>query len=197
MAKPVKSKKDFVKRFLANEFGNRGPNWETYEEWKEHQIVNSREYKPTESVEFELPMYHVRSKTPGGPTFYNLRSWHVKSTIDNHQRDLKDGYYLAEMAPHEYNLIQGEVCRTHRGLELYFSRVKDVPMRMALSTRSETRMGLRADHTLRTYLCPNSYEWLMYLLDEYDGHTIEFSTFSRNWGTLPGYNTVFWEIRLY
>ena len=57
--------------------------------------------------------------------------------------------------------------------------------------------GIMALALLRRYLCPNSYDWMMTLLDRYPDHIVEFNTYSVNWGVLPGFNTAFWEVRLY
>ena len=42
-----------------------------------------------------------------------------------------------------------------------------------------------------------SVEWIYELLENYPDHVIEFNCFTEPWGTLPGYNVVFWEGRSY
>jgi hypothetical protein len=100
------------------------------------------------------------------------------------------------MAPTDKTLFQGEVQRGLWGLDLFYTTVAK-PMREALAVRSEQVNGIIASKLLEKYLCPCSHEWLLYLLESYPDHVIEFSTYSVEWGTVPGYNTVFWEIRKY
>ena len=80
--------------------------------------------------------------------------------------------------------------------ELFYSRVAK-PMREALKEKSFNVTGLEAEILLRYYLCSRSLEWLKILLERYPEHVVEFSSYGVNWGTLRGYNTVFWEVRLY
>lgn len=187
MRKPVKTKQDFVLRFIAGEFGNKGPNWDSLEDWTESVPVHYRLYRG----------YHIRSRTPGGETLYDIYGADLPKTVTENRGSFPDGYYLAEMAPHDLNVIQGEVQRTYLGLTLRYTTVKGWPMRDALGKQSTNVQGLAAKIILQQALCPNSWEWLNFLLDEYNDHVVEFSTFSTNWGTIPGYNTVFWEVRQY
>ena len=57
--------------------------------------------------------------------------------------------------------------------------------------------GLSATQILQAKMNDLSWQWLNYLLEEYPDHVVEFSCFSKCWGTVPGYNTVFWEVRRY
>jgi hypothetical protein len=100
------------------------------------------------------------------------------------------------MAPTEETIFQGEVMWGLWGLELTYTTVA-LPMRDALLKETKLARGIIATFLLKHFLCPNSYEWLQVLLDYYPDHVVEFSTYSVNWGTLPGYNTVFWEVRKY
>lgn len=177
---PVLTKHDFVKRFMAGEFGNKGPNWQSYQEYEASGYHGS---------------VHVRSRVPGGPGQYDVPFdivWEVMAY--NGWND--STHYLAGMAPTEKTLIQGEVQRTPHGLSLYYSRVPK-PMRDSLREGGQSALGLKSYVLLREYLCPTSYDWLWTLLDRYPDHVVEFSTYSTNWGTIPGMNTVFWEVRKY
>jgi hypothetical protein len=108
----------------------------------------------------------------------------------------RQNWYCSEMAPTDLTLLQGEVMRGVWGLGLYYTTVAK-PMRDALAVQSRTARGIIAMSILQRFMDNNSYEWLQYLLDEYHDHVIEFSTYGQNWGTLPNYNTVFWEVRQY
>lgn len=182
---PVLTKQDFVRRFLANEFGNRGPTWDTWREFADSE--------PSDRL------YHLRNRIAGGPTYYNLTwkevwgLWITRPNVGN--------WYVAEMAPTDCTLIQGEVqypvpgtgkC----GLDLYYSTVAK-PMRDSLKEGGRQVSGIVAVELLRYYLDPASLEWLYTLLERYPGHVVEFSTYSVNWGTIPNRNTTVWEVRKY
>ena len=176
---PVLNKKDFVKRFLANEFGNRGPTWNSLEDFKNANYSG---------------LVHLRNRVAGGDTFYDLKP--LQALEKWQEVEDQSRWYCAAMAPTEKTLFQGEVKEGIWGLDLFYTTVAK-PMRDALKEWSKSVSGILAYSLLRQFLCPNSYDWLMHLLAEYPDHVVEFSTFSVQWGTVPGYNTVYWEVRLY
>jgi len=100
------------------------------------------------------------------------------------------------MAPHHETILQGEVKRDLWGLALTYTTVKQ-PMRQALSLQTLHANGLRAKLAIEYAMDQPSLDWLDYLLESYPDHVVEFSSFRRPWGTVPGYNTVFWEVRRY
>lgn len=104
--------------------------------------------------------------------------------------------YISSMAPTHLGIFQGEIQQGVGGYELFYTTIAK-PMREALAIRSKQVYGIIAISLMRYYLCPNSYDWLMVLLDRYPFHVVEFSCYGCNWGTIPNYNTIFWEIRLY
>lgn len=178
--KPVRTKQEFVRRFMADEFGNRGPNWKTLEEYQAAHYQG---------------LVHIRNKQPGGVTLYDV----PQEEVAHHWKRLhcsEQTHYLAGMAPTHLTLFQGEVQRRPEGLTLYYSQVP-LPMRDSLALGGRTVLGILALSLLQHYLCSNSYEWLQFLLDHYVDHVIEFSTYGQCWGTVPNFNTVFWEVRLY
>lgn len=185
---PVLTKADFVKRYAAGEFGNRSPTWQTFEEWYDATV---REWRSVGSVN----SYHLRNRTAGGTTYYAL-SWPNLYEVWVEQSD-KKAWYCSAMCPHEHNLLQGEVMLTTEGVYLNYSTVVGKPMREALAEESKHAYGLRAIFLLKQALNPVSYDWLQVLLDLYPDHTVEFTALSVEWGTLPGYNTLFWEVRRY
>ncbi len=204
---PVLTKKDFVKRYAAGEFGNASPTWNTWQE------VSASNYQG---------MVHLRNRVAGGPTWYNIPANYVEpvlyyvTTLDHKGTAAKarayadynyklkypekpENIYFSGMAPTPKTLLQGEVMRDFRdgSLYLYYSQVKK-PMRDALKEKAAEASGIVADHLLRRYLCPNSREWLYVLLDRYPNHVVEFSAYGEKWGTLaPLFNTCFWEVRHY
>lgn len=182
--KPVLTKRDFSRRYAEGEFGNASPTWQTLPSFVEAVDWSGRQ------------AYHLRNRVKGGPTYYNL---HPREATDRWTKaeDLSQ-WYCSAMAPTELTVIQGEVMiRAPHGLELFYSRAQNLPMRDALQAAPQTAFGISAVTILRYFLCPNSLEWLHTLLSRYADHVIEFSTYDREWGTVQGYNTVFWEVRSY
>lgn len=190
--KPVLSKADFVGRYAAGEFGNASPTWRDYRHWDMYRHRHDGR------------KFHIRNRVAGGPTYYNLdpvsvHSW-WRQLVDN-EGVLEESLYISEMCPTERTLFQGEVKQTEPhsgrcGLDLLYTTVAK-PMRDALAEKSQATSGIIASLLLRHYLCPNSYEWLTFLLEAYPYHVVEFTTLSTQWGTVPGYNTLFWEVRQY
>lgn len=183
MARPVLTKRDFVRRYQAGEFGNRCPSWLTLDE-----LLTSGHTDPV----------HIRNRVPGGDTWYNVplprvaEVWRGALTKYGPQN-----LYIGAMGPpDEARRLQGEVQTGLWGLDLYYTTVRR-PMRDALQKQAFSTAGATSLWLLRRYLDEQSYEWLRYLLDEYKDHVVEFSSYSCEWGTLKGYNTVFWEVRKY
>jgi len=183
--KPVLTKADFERRYRLGEFGNHSPTWESFDEfWASRPWPNR--------------LYHLRNRVIGGATYYNVPGYIVGSMF---QRAVEEGVnpkdiYVSEMAPTDRTTFQGEVMRGVWGLELTYTHEK-LPMRDALKLSTRTARGIIGVCLLRQFMCPNSYDWLQVLLDRYPDHVVEFSCYDTNWGTLPNFNTVFWEVRKY
>jgi hypothetical protein len=181
---PVLTKADGSRRYREGEFGNASPSWDNYDEF----IANAPRFA----------LYHLRNgAVAGGKTYYKQtryeawRRWIAMA-------DFKD-WFVSMQIPYDVERtlqIQGEVMDTEQGLSLFYTHIAK-PMRDALREEAHSVYGIIAYSLLRTYLCANSYEWLMELLRRYSGHVVEFSTFGRKWGTVLHYNTVFWEVRNY
>lgn len=192
---PVLDKKDFVRRYKTGEFGNASPTWSNLEELL--KTPHWRSYGP----------FHIRNRIAQGKSWYDQSADMMELSWEIASRRIEVGgahnLYISSMAPHWHNLIQGEVTQTPWDynyvdhLFLRYSDLPDLPMRDAFEREQKYISGLGALSLLKSTLCPNSWDWLNQLLDNYPGHIIEFSTFSVDWGTVPGFNTVFWEIRAY
>ena len=181
---PVLTKHDFVKRYKAGEFGNHAPTWNALEEYQ------NAGYKG---------MVHLRNRQASGTTIYNVPDYRVKENWDAMLKAgiLPSDIYISAMAPHEKNVIQGEVFQSTRHYTLFYSRQVGLPMRDALQKDGNQVHGIMVLTMLRECLDVRSMLWLEDLLQNYPGHVVEFSTFSEQWGTLPGFNTCFWEVRNY
>lgn len=187
---PVLTKTDFARRYKSGEFGNGSPTWD-----------NPTEFLLGGVGEALDQLYHLRNRVKGGPTYYDLerrellRLW---GSIAN-----PDSYYVSAMCPTHLTIIQGEVSQVAygesykpAGIGLYYSTVAK-PMRAALEEDARQVYGIEAVTILRHYFNARSYEWLQVLFDRYPGHVVEFTTLSTCWGTLPGFNVIFWEVRNY
>lgn len=179
---PVLSKLDFVRRYRQGEFGNGSPTWDTLEAWDEGRTVFP-----------ENSLFNLRSRHRGGITLYNLCSDEVHRYYAQWSGDKP---YISVMCPHDKTILQGEILQGSNGLGLYYT-TDQRPMREALRSQSCSVEGLAAVMLLKKALNPKSYDWLQVLLDRYPGHVVEFTALSTEWGTLPGYNTLFWEVRDY
>ena len=183
--KPVLNKRDFVVRYLEGEFGNRTPTWDNISDYVQEKDNFNK-------------LFHIRNRIKGAATWYNIAARNVLSVWE---KALRAGYkpsdlYISQMAPTDKTLIQGEIQQTPAGIALFHTCVK-LPMREALALNSHQDYGIIALETLRHFMCVGSFEWMETLLDRYEGHVIEFSTYSVNFGTIPGRNTCFWEVRDY
>jgi hypothetical protein len=101
-------------------------------------------------------------------------------------------------APDDKCTLQGEVCRTIRGLESYLEVGGGLPMRQAMAAGHMKHRGyLETKVLLERYMDASSRDDLDALLELYPDHTVEFSCFSVDVGVFPNRNTLFWETRLY
>lgn len=190
---PVLSKEDFVRRYEAGEFGNHSPTWNNLKEFAEQGGSS-------------YPLVHIRNRVVGGPTWYDIPGERVEKLYSDICFEVRqDGYayqkcdpstlYFSAMCPTERTTIQGEVIELSTGeLRLYYSDVKK-PMRDSLREGGRNVGNLEALTLLRRFMNPRSYGWLRWLLSAYPYHVVEFTCLDRCWGTEPGHNTLFWEVR--
>ena len=183
MPPPVKSKAEFVKRFLQNEFGNKTQNWDTYDEFQQSGYRG---------------LVHIRNRVAGARTWYNVPACDVfyeMRQIVAHGEAEEKNLYLAAMALTSETTFQGEIFRSEQGLALYYSTVAK-PMRESLAEGGKPVMGLTAKLFMEHYLDPVDYDWIQFLLDAYDSHVVEFSCYNCLCGTLNR-RTIIWEVRMY
>lgn len=181
---PILTKKDFVQRYGKHEFGNCSPTWNNFESWNKDNLGRNK-----------LSAFHIRNRVAGGITWYDVRKYEMfDKWSDACSLVGKENLYISAMCPTEKTVLQGEVMQSEKGLYLFYSQVAK-PMRDALREEAHEATGLKAKFLLEQYLDWNSLDWLYGLLNRYPEHVIEFTTLSVKWGTIPGYNTLFWEVR--
>lgn len=179
---PVLTKVDFVRRYAAGEFGNAPQTWRSLEDFLGSGYRDA---------------VHVRNGAAGGQTWYGVRAENVVRVWAEASASYDPSLlYISEMGPEDARLFQGEVSLGPWGHRLLYTTVC-LPMREALRRWSQEVAGLRAKLLLDHFLRLRSREWLDHLLEEYPGHVVEFTTYDREWGTVPGFNTLFWEVRRY
>ena len=186
--RPVRTKPDFVRRYAQGEFGNASPTWRDIEDFKMEVVL-----KRTDASK----RYSLRSSVAGDKTQYNLNDWEcLKEWRVLENLGLK-GWYASEMSPHQHNRLQGELLRTPSGLQLHYSMQVDLPMKDALRKDGKTVYGTVANILLQQKLTVSDFEWVMFLLDTYEDHVVEFTAFNVAWGTVLNSKCVIWEVRLY
>jgi len=181
---PVLNKKDYYARYIDGEFGNRLLVWRTCEEY-----VNSGFAKP-------IGIRNVKADSPF--CRYDIPQRMVMPVV---QEFMAKGCPLGDMtfneaAPDSALIIQGEIVMYKGTLELIYSKVKR-QMRIALKEKSEYASGNHAHQILKTVCDVNSYEWMMWQLEAYEDHVVEFSTYNKFLGSISRRNTLIWEVRKY
>jgi hypothetical protein len=179
----ISSKAAFYPLYEAGALGNRGPCWRTLDEY----LASGYQDR-----------IGIRTRKAGGRCDYYVPREEVPVRVESF---LRDGYQLGDlsfqaMCPDQHLICQGEIVQGPWGTGLLYSTER-VPMRVALPNARQVA-GATANAVLRSVCDPDSYEWIIeYLLPTYPNHVIEFTSFSRFWGTIPRRNTVIWEVRLY
>lgn len=112
------------------------------------------------------------------------RGWEFNENVE---------YY--ESPPDDFRVIQGELTCVPGGLYLHYTWAPG-PMRLALEAQELHAFGVHATLILRQYVDPAGLDWLLELLERYDGATVEFTTFSVPAGHLQQ-QTLIWEVRHY
>lgn len=179
----VRRKRQMYRMLAEGRFGNTINQYSSVKEWQ--ASGEDRLY----------PYWGVRTKTPGGPCRLNCPAGEVADTV-------------ASFSPHPPNIsvmissvgnvtFLGELMDAAGGLVLtgkeHPPRVHDWRPEMRQPT---TWTGVAVPLTLRKHLNPSSHADLMELLVQYPGHVYEFSCLDVNYGTVPGRNTIIWEVRV-
>lgn len=118
-----------------------------------------------------------------------------------HARWLATGrpFIMDDGVPNNRSTMQGEICRTHEGLQGYIATgYALLPMRRTMAAglhKHYSRLEVRL--LQQRYMDPSSREDIDALLDIYPDATVEFTCFDVNVGNIPNRNTMIWEVRNY
>lgn len=113
-------------------------------------------------------------------------------------QDAGRSFIMDDGCPDEKRVLQGEICRTHRGLEGFLDVQSILPMRPAIAAGHMRHCSYATVNALLDkFMDSNSRDDLEMLLELYEGHTVEFTTFSVDVGVFPCRNTLMWETRAY
>lgn len=128
------------------------------------------------------------AKVPRGMVYLTAFEW----------QQLGRKFTMDDGAPDLYRTMQGEVCRTYRGMEGYLEVGGHLPMRKAMAAGlMQPCSYAQVVDLLNRFMDPSSREDMDALLELFPDATVEFSCFSKDVGVFPGRNTMFWECRNY
>jgi hypothetical protein len=175
------------KRLRSGDFGNALRTWDSLKAQRADHYYGELSLRCKDRIEGPSLV-----GVPAIPTALTLRRL---LQFANYHGLEEDEIMLGERAPDHRITIQGEVMTGLYGPELRYSCLQ-THMRAAMREDCHA-YGLAALTILQDHLSPSSYEDLQALLELYPDHVIEFTTFDGPVGSLPGRNTVIWEVRLY
>lgn len=178
----ITSKAQFFRLWKAGVLGNRTNLWE----------------RPEDAVASRAPLIGFREiGKSGGGSWTRVSRDQVYETAQQWRR-LGRKFICDDGAPDESRVLQGEICRTIRGLEGFLDVGGRLPMRQAIAAgHMRPCTGATILALLDKFMDPSSRDDLFDLLDLYPDATIEFSCFTVDVGVFPNRATMFWEVRNY
>jgi len=183
----IRNKKIFYNLYNKNLLGNKLKTWYTLRDIKKDN--------------YSGPLMIRQTTGHGGlvKEFKNLDelSDYINSSLVD--KEAREHFIYNECAPDDRVVLQGEVKYLDDGrLYLYCARsCRGMRMREALAKHAESFYGMQARAILGQMLNNASYDDLFGLLEEYEGHVVEFSAYSINVGWAKGRNILIWEVRYY
>ena len=190
----IRNKAEFFRLWEAGVLGNRTQLWrDPMKAWMwGWETSVSRKLGP------DLPEIGFRQiGTAGGGKWEKVPYHKVLTTADQWEKEGRK-FIMDDGAPDWCRTLQGEICRTYRGLEGYLDTVGKLPMRPAMAAGHMRHCtGSMVLALLDRFMDPSSRDDLDALLDLYPDATVEFSCFGIDVGIFPGRNTIFWETRNY
>jgi len=188
----IANKAEFFRLWEAGVLGNRTRLWhDPVEAWKWGLIEAAKSDKDVEIGFREV------NKSGGGGKWQKVPWREVRTTAAQWKKEGRT-FIMDDGAPDDKRTLQGEVCRTIRGLEGYLDVSGDLAMRPAMAAgRMRHCSAAMVLALLDHFMDPSSRDDLDGLLELYPDATIEFSCFSVDVGIFPNRNTIFWETRNY
>lgn len=176
----INSKREFFQKWKAGLLGNATRLW----------------WDPKDAWASDAQEFGFREHRAGGGTWERVPRVHFWETVRN-WNVARRTYTMDDVCPDQYQTIQGEVCRTFRGLEGYIG-ASQLPMRKAMAAGIlKSRSPATTHYLVDRYMDPASRDDLDALLDLFPDATVEFTCFSVDVGNIPNRNTLFWEVRNY
>jgi hypothetical protein len=178
----IDSKAEFYKLWHAGVLGNKPRSWRSLAE------VDAAGYVGL------LTLRHT--VVAGGKSVYGVPRSSVEATLEQLAADGVPANHVTynESAPDDQLLVQGEVMRGLRGLEMRYSTTPGISMREAMKSPREVA-GVVARAILDLFLDANSLDDIDALFELYPDSVIEFGAYRHDVGCLPNRNTFFWEVR--
>jgi hypothetical protein len=121
--------------------------------------------------------------------------------LDTAAQWIREGrkFIMDDGVPSERSVMQGEICRTYRGLESFLAVGHGLPpMRQSIAQGLHRPYGYVATRViLDQYMDPSSRDDLEMFLELYPDATIELACFDVEVGNIPHRRVMFWEVRDY
>jgi hypothetical protein len=179
----IRSKAEFYRLWTAGCLGNKPRTWSDVQD----------------AIRARLKVYGIREMGKAGGGLFTFANGPVELAYKI-RRWKREGrkWMIDSAAPNHLTELQGEVCRTTRGLEGYLAAHSHVGMREAIARRLLiSRSPLETRILLHHFCDAASLDDIDTLLEMYPDATIEFCAYSVNVGNIPGRNTIIWEVRNY
>lgn len=178
----IPNKREFFRLWEAGVLGNRTNLWRD----------------PNDAFDSQAPEIGFREIGKSGGGAWEKVPRHLVFQTAKYWRLRGRNFIMDDGCPDEHRGLQGEVCRTYRGLEGYLDVDGGLPMRQAAAAgKFKSYSPTETLALLDRFMDPSSKDDLFMLLDLYPDATVEFSTFRVDVGVFPNRNTLFWETRNY
>lgn len=178
----IKNKTEFFKLWKAGVLGNRTNLWDNPQDAYDSKApeIGFRQIGKTGGGAWE--------RVPRSAVFATARKWSSLGRI----------FIMDDGCPDWCRTLQGEICRTTRGMEGFLDTIGQYAMRPAMAAGHMKHYSyLSCRLLLERYMDPSSRDDLDAILELFPDAAIEFSCFGVNVGVFPRRNTIFWEVRNY
>lgn len=187
MPEPITNKSQMYHLLRTGALGNTTTQYFNLKVWEESE----------DHARYDV--WGVRSTVPGGPCFLYCPRDEVRARAEEIAK-AGYGYNISMMIDVAVNVtLWADVHDTPTGLEVYGIEYppKGASWRKLMPSEGKTWKGLAAKMLLQKHLNASSLADVYALLELYPGHVVELSACAQCIGTVPGRNTILWEVRLY